>query len=280
MSPTFAVLGWVLAVAAAVAALGARLLLGSRAEQVARACHELRGPLTAARLGLECGLRVGGLPPSRLRAIELELGRATLALADLGASDRGAWPRKRQIRSFSRPSCRRGDGLSGVERFDVRGLLEDSVEAWRAVASSLGLELAVSWSGGPAEVLGDRLRLAQATGNLIANAIEHGGGEIQVRGSADRSVVRIEVADQGPGLRALPAELGRRARGRWTPPRHRARGRWTPSRSRVRSRGHGLAIAAAVAAAHGGLLSSAPSERGARLVLELPLASEHATAAI
>jgi K+-sensing histidine kinase KdpD len=35
--------------------------------------------------------------------------------------------------------------------------------------------------------------------------------------------------------------------------------------------GHGLPVAASVAAAHGGRLLSAPSERGARLVLELPL---------
>jgi signal transduction histidine kinase len=35
-------------------------------------------------------------------------------------------------------------------------------------------------------------------------------------------------------------------------------------------RGHGLAIACSVARAHGGRLASAPSERGARLVLELP----------
>jgi signal transduction histidine kinase len=248
MSPALALAGWVLAVGAAGAALGVRLLLGSRMEDVARACHELRGPLTAARLGLEWGLRVGGLPPARLRAIELELGRATLALADLGTADRGV-------------------GLSGIDRFDVRGLLEDSVEAWRAVAASRGVELAVVWSGGPARVLGDRLRLAQATGNLIANAIEHGRGDIQVRGCADRSVVRIEVADSGPGLRAPLAELARDARGR--------RRFW---RARDRARGHGLAIAAAVAAAHGGLLVCAPSERGARLVLELPLVGEHAAA--
>ncbi len=38
-------------------------------------------------------------------------------------------------------------------------------------------------------------------------------------------------------------------------------------------RGRGLAIAAAVATLHGGRLSAAPAERGARLVLELPVAS-------
>jgi signal transduction histidine kinase len=40
-----------------------------------------------------------------------------------------------------------------------------------------------------------------------------------------------------------------------------------------RRRGNGLAIASSVAAAHHGRLFSGPSERGARLVLELPLAA-------
>jgi signal transduction histidine kinase len=117
--------------------------------------------------------------------------------------------------------------------------------------------LALQWSGDSARVWGERLRLAQATGNLIANAIEHGGGEINVRGGRDsgRSIVRIEVLDAGPGLPAPVADLARRPRG----------GRGT--------RGRGLAIAATIARDHGGRLAAAPSERGARLVLELPAAA-------
>ena len=111
------------------------------------------------------------------------------------------------------------------------------------------------WSGPPACVIGDRVRLAQATGNLIANAIEHGGGTVEVRGRADAGVVRVEVTDRGQGLPAPVAVLARRA-----------------SRDGGR-RGHGLAIAATIAAGHGGRLAAAPSERGARLVLELPLAA-------
>jgi signal transduction histidine kinase len=41
-------------------------------------------------------------------------------------------------------------------------------------------------------------------------------------------------------------------------------------RGRRSSRGHGLAIAAAVAESHGGRLASLPAARGAHLVLELP----------
>lgn len=128
----------------------------------------------------------------------------------------------------------------------------DSVEAWRPAATVRAVELKLAWSGRPGSVWGDRLRLAQATGNLIANAIEHGGGVVEVRGSIEEGRARVEVSDAGPGLPAPVAELARRPRA----------GRGT--------RGRGLAIAGAVAASHGGRLEAAPSRRGARLVLELP----------
>jgi signal transduction histidine kinase len=101
-------------------------------------------------------------------------------------------------------------------------------------------------------VLGDRLRLAQAGANLVANAIEHGRGPVHVRSGATGGVVRIEVRDSGPGLPAPVGELVAAARGRRSP------------------RGHGLAVAAAVAERHGGRLAALPAARGARIVLELP----------
>ena len=227
--------GWLAASGAGFAAGAAWRALAGRMETVARACHELRGPLTAARLGLQLGASTGELSPARLRAIDLELGRAALALEDLDTA------RTRQIKPWRPP-----------EPVDLEALVSDSVEAWRATAAAQGVELRASWSGSPARVWGDRLRLAQATGNLLANAIEHGGGEVEVRGDAVRGRARIEVIDAGAGLPAPVAELASRAQ----------RGRGT--------RGRGLAIASAIAAGHGGRLAAAPSECGARLVLELP----------
>ena len=206
-------------------------------EAVARACHELRGPLTAARLGLSLGARIGELSPGRLRAIDTELGRATLALDDL-ADLRGGGPRLREL-----------------DRVDVPSLLAESVEAWQGSAAAAGVSLRVASCDAGAVVWGDRLRLAQATGNLIANALEHGGGAVVVRGSARPGLIRIVVSDLGPGLPAPVGELCRRTR--------RGRG----------ARGRGLAIVAAVARVHGGRLASAPSQQGARLVLELPAAA-------
>jgi len=226
--------GWLAASGAGCAAAGVWRALTWRMESVARACHELRGPLTAARLGLDCGAGNGALTPDRLRAIDLELGRAALVIDDLEAV------RTRRVRS--RPP----------DAIDLERLVTDSVEAWRPAAASCGVQLLASWSGCPATVRGDRLRLAQITGNLISNAIEHAGGVVEVRGHGDRLRARIEVTDSGPGLPAPLRELVRGARS--------GRGR----------RGRGLAIASALAAGHGGRLAAAPSARGARLVLELP----------
>jgi signal transduction histidine kinase len=236
VSAAVSVAGWVAAGLAGAVAVNVRRAYGDRMEAVARACHELRGPLAAARLGL--GAPDGAQPPSpgRLRAIDTELGRAALALDDLAGArgaDRGLWR---------------------VDRVDVRALVADCAEAWQAPATAAGSAVEVGWSGADTAVWGDRLRLAQAVGNLIANAVEHGSGPVRVEGAVRVATVRVAVSDRGPGLPAPVAELRRRPR--------RGRG----------ARGRGLAIAADVAEAHGGALVSAPSERGARLVLELPVA--------
>lgn len=231
-----AAVGWFMALATGLLALGQRRRLAGWLELVARASHEVRGSLTAARLGV----RPGDASPARLRALDLELGRAAAAVEDLVES------------------CARRPVGREIELLDVRQLVADSVKAWQPFAAEHGAALRLGWSGRSAFVLGDRYRLAQATGNLIANAIEHGQGEVQALGRLEGESVRLEVTDRGPGLPAPVRELARRARG--------GSGR----------RGRGLAIASTIARDHGGRLAAAPSERGARLVLELPAAPANA----
>jgi signal transduction histidine kinase len=75
--------GWVVALAlVAVLIVNERRARG-HAELVARACHELRGPLTAAGLALYAAGRRGELPARRVAAVDLQLRRAELALTDL-----------------------------------------------------------------------------------------------------------------------------------------------------------------------------------------------------
>jgi signal transduction histidine kinase len=245
MTETAALAGWATAVVTLAMALGAWRALGSRMEAVARACHELRGPITAARLGLELGSRRGELSAARLRAIDTELGRASLALEDLDGA--------RAIEVTRRP----GPHRLRLTAVDLRELLEDAVEAGRPAAAAAGKELRWQWTGPGVRMWGDRLRLAQATGNLIGNAIRHGGDTVLVRAGVNARRVPpravLEVVDDGAGLPAPLHHLARRAR--------HGRG----------DHGRGLAITAAIASAHGGCLVTAPTERGARLVLELPV---------
>ncbi|MFN8131210.1 MAG: HAMP domain-containing sensor histidine kinase [Solirubrobacteraceae bacterium] len=228
--------GWLAAACGAVGAAALGSELRRRTELVVRACHELRGPLTAVSLGVE--LLARDAPPGRCElagAVGAELRRAGRALEDLDAARAGRRARDR------------------VEPVDVAALLRAAAAAWAPIARQHGADLQVSVPAGVV-VRGDRVRLAQATGNLLANAIEHGSGRVVLRASAGGGRVRIEVSDDGPGLPAPVARIARTAR--------RGRG----------GRGRGLAIAADIAARHGGRLSAAPSARGARIALELPAA--------
>ena len=228
------VTGWVTALAA-LAAVGALRASGAqRMALVAEAAHELRGPLSAALLGLH-GLATDAAASRRVASVELELRRAGLALADLDAAPQGR----------RAPQC--------AEPVDVRALLAEAVDAWRPVARSLASELHFDPGGPRAIVSADRLRLTQAVGNLVLNALEHGAGPVRLRAHATSTHVRIEVRDHGPGLPAPVAALSTRLG-------HAGR------------RGHGLAIAARVVRRHGGRLLTAPVSTGACVVLELPRA--------
>jgi hypothetical protein len=94
------VAGWALALVSHARSLRARVML-------ARAAHEIRGPLCAAGLALAA---------DRLDAVDRELRRAGLAVADL---DRARRARR--------------------EAFDVAGLLRASEGSWRSVAEAHGL---------------------------------------------------------------------------------------------------------------------------------------------
>jgi signal transduction histidine kinase len=220
-----------LCLAAAVLALWRERRLGrARAELVVRACHEVRGPLAAAHLGLH-GLARRGVP---VVAIEDELWRAARALADLAVAPAGE------------------RALDAPEPVDVGALLRRQTAAWQGAAAAKGCSLRLREPAGAVLVHADRLRLAQAVANLVGNALEHGGGAVEVRVASVGDRVAIEVTDEGAGLPEPLAALTARARG--------GRG----------SRGRGLAIASEIAARHGGCVATAPAPHGARLVLELP----------
>jgi signal transduction histidine kinase len=210
--------------------------LRRRGELVSRACHEARRPLTAAHLVLAAMERGDEDPQERVGVLRAELRRAALALDDLAAAGQGRHPAGRR------------------EAVDVRELLEGQAASWALPARVLGRALALGTVPPGLRVAGDRERLARAVANLLVNALEHGGQGIELSARRAGGAVRVEVADDGPGLPASVATLARRPR--------------------ADGRGRGLAIAGAIARAHRGRLLVAPAARGARIGLELPLLEE------
>jgi signal transduction histidine kinase len=232
--------GWALATAEFAAVMVLWRERGARAEAIARASHEMRGPITAVRLGLALCARTGGLAPAQLSALATELGRTALALEDL-------------THAVATGAARRGPARPDrLGRVALGPLLDEAVAAAIGRAEAAGATVCGAWEGPGAIVWGDRLRLAQALGNLVSNALEHGGGQVRVRGELRGGRARITVDDHGPGLPASVVELARRPRA--------GRG----------ARGRGLAIAVSIASAHAGSVTAAPAARGGRVVLALP----------
>nr|WP_246852069.1 HAMP domain-containing sensor histidine kinase [Patulibacter sp. SYSU D01012] len=238
--------GWLLAVAAASVLLAERRCARRRTERIVRACHELRGPLTTVMLALDAGDRE---PAARrdgrgelLPAVALELARARRAVEDLGAAARGR------------------TGRDERRAVDVHALVRDLVAVHDVAARAAGRHVVLLPGAGDAVVLGDRARLAQAIGNLVHNALEHGQGTVRVGVAVRDGAVHVEVADDGHGLR-VPVErlLASAARGQ---------------------RGRGMRIVADALASHGGRLRAAPPGGGARLVAELPAATPVSSRAV
>src|SRR5699024_5040130 len=86
------------------------------------------------------------------------------------------------------------------DRVDLAGIAKECTEAADPSARMAGLTLELE-SSGPAWVLGDRGRLAQAFDNLLSNAIKYTEtGGVVVRVGVRDGLSFLEVEDTGVGL--------------------------------------------------------------------------------
>ncbi len=102
-----------------------------------------------------------------------------------------------------------GSLLLAEDEVDVAALCEEVAAGQRDAAARKGLDLAVEPHGSAGVVTGDTRRLAQAIGNLLANAIAYTdeGGRVLLRGEGTRKEARIIVSDNGRGI--APADQQR-----------------------------------------------------------------------
>jgi len=192
---------------------------------VADASHELRTPIAVVKTELEGALMAADCGPHARDALSAAIEECDrlAALADdllvLAQAAEGRLPVRR-------------------ERVSPGPLLEGVRAQFADRAARQGRTIRVDADGaGPLDA--DPLRLRQALGNLVDNALRHGDGEIVL--TARDGV--LEVSDAGAGF---PADVAERAFERF------ARGDPARTRDADAGAGLGLAIVRAVAQAHAG----------------------------
>ena len=219
-----------------------------RRELIANVSHELRTPISVLRAVLENVVDgVAGPDDAAVKAALAQtrrLGRLVEELLDLSRLEAGAVPLD--------PSD------FAVAPFLAR-VVDEAAAAGRPVRFSLSVD--------PPDLgaRADQARLHQVVANLVDNAAKHSppGGLVRV-GAMGRPAagIRIEVADEGPGI---PEEERLRVFERFT--RGGGEGQAQPTGGGT---GLGLAIARWAVELHGGTIEVAPSSRGALIRVELP----------
>ncbi|MDX6594929.1 MAG: hypothetical protein QOI72_311, partial [Solirubrobacterales bacterium] len=212
---------------------------------VADASHELRTPLAILRTELELAL-AKGRSPDELRAALASAAEETDRLTQLSEdlltiaqTDRGELPLRLTRVDLAQT-------LEGVDRRFTRRAEERGRRIEVAAPASLVLEA-------------DRLRLDQAIGSMVDNALRYGAGTVDVVASGANGSVEIHVLDRGEGF---PQDFLDRAFERFS----RA-----SSSDRDGGSGLGLAIVQTVARAHGGEAHAGNREGGgADVWLTLP----------
>jgi two-component system osmolarity sensor histidine kinase EnvZ len=118
--------------------------------------------------------------------------------------------------------------------------LEEQISAWESAGSPVKL---ADLSRRPLSLKADKVALGRLLDNLITNALNHAAPPVEITLEAEPAMAIITVADHGPGISAE-----RRAEAL------RPFSRLDDARTRTGSVGLGLALADAIARAHGGSL--------------------------
>ena len=215
--------------------------------------HDLRTPLARLRNHLEQGIAEEGAAALLADAVHqvdevLSLFSAILRLSEVESRET-----RRQFTEV-----------------DVTSLLTELAESYAAAFEDMGRTL--NWAVEPNLIVdGDRELLAQAVINLLENALRHTppGTAVRMTAKAEASNVRIEVADNGPGVPAAQLQHITRRFARLECSRNTA------------GHGLGLSLVSAVAQLHDGelVLSDAGPGLCARMRLPRPRRSTPAVPA-
>lgn len=203
--------------------------------------HDLRTPLARLKTRLE---RARNLAPDNNEVSEA-IEEVDKLLATFGA-----------LLRISRIES--GERRAKFEPVNITALIDDVAELYAPLIEDAKAKLVLHNTPG-VSVVGDRDMLFQAVSNLVDNALKYAahGGRIEVSTNRGGDGVRIDVADEGPGI---PVEERAQVRERFY---RLDRSRATPGA------GLGLSLVSAVVELHHGRLSFEDNEPGLRVVMAL-----------
>jgi signal transduction histidine kinase len=219
-------------------AAGLRDRLDAKRALLLAISHELRSPLTRARVNAE--LVAEG--PER-DALLRDLGQMRDLITDLLESERLAAGHE----ALHREAC------------DMNALVRELVDAQfagRAIALQLDAAAPVAWL--------DPARIRLLVRNLLDNALRHSAGAaapVELRTAREGDTLRLAVRDHGPGV--APEQLARLAEAFYRPDQARQR--------ETGGVGLGLYLCRLVAQAHGGQLEFRAAAPGLEVTLTLPI---------
>ena len=164
-----------------------------RLQLVGDVAHELRTPLTTLDGYLE-GLEDGVIAPSEetwqlLRGQTARLTRLVSDLQELWRAEAGQLPLQ-------------------IEVLDARTVVGEVIGQFEAAAAGRGIALDAELPAVVMPVCADPVRLGQALGNYMSNALRYApdGSTVHIAVARQAAEVLISVRDEGPGLTAEQAE--------------------------------------------------------------------------
>ena len=216
--------------------------------------HELRTPLTSMVITTQTlDRQKASLTPAQRELVEMtveETARMSQLADNLMNLARGNIP--------SIPTQR--------ERIELGQLIAQTTKRFAIQAQEKHINLETRVEGTPV-VNADRVRLSWVISNLVGNALRYTpeGGKIMVSACAgEKKLVRLEVADTGPGV---PQEIRDHVFERFA--------QYSAPGYEAGSAGLGLAIVKDIVEAHGGRISiESNNGSGSRFIVQLPVFEE------
>ena len=214
-------------------------------EVARRLAHEIKNPLTPIQLSAERLQRHFAGAPEATRALVDECATAIVTEVE---SLKGLVDEFSQVARMPAPRA---------IPTDLHGLLDEALALYRGLFSDV--EIRTRFADALPKVSADPEQIRRVIINIVDNAIEaverRGAIDIETQHDAGHSLVRIVVADNGPGIPAAERDK-----------------LFLPYYStKQRGSGLGLAIVRRIVAEHGGSIDVSDNvPRGTRFAIELP----------